>query len=71
MKNALGYEIRNLCPANSALHHAHVEREAQATRPSAKRGQLTTLLGLHLCCRPEPDARWVDHDDADASLKVQ
>ena len=37
------YEV--LCPANSALPHAHVEREAQATRPSAKRGQLTTLLG--------------------------
>ena len=33
------------CPANSALPRAHVERVAQATRPSAKRGQLTTLLG--------------------------
>ena len=48
-----------LCPANSALPHAHVEREAQAARPSSKRGQLTTLLSrLHpaggtvseLCC---------------------
>ena len=29
----------------SFASRTHVEQEAQATRPSAKRGQLTTLLG--------------------------
>ena len=43
--NSLLYEIRSLCPATSALPHANVEREAQATRSSAKRDQLRTLLG--------------------------
>ena len=44
-KNCLLYEIRNSCTANSTLPHAHVEREAQATRSSAKRGQLRPLFG--------------------------
>ena len=43
--NSLLYEIRSLCPATSALPHVNVEREAQATRSSAKRDQLRTLLG--------------------------
>ena len=73
-----------LCRANSALPHAHVEREAQAARSSAKRGQHTTLLGplrqtggtvserCYICRRAAvwPDARWVGHDEADAGLRV-
>ena len=48
MKNCLVYETQGLHPANSALPQAHVEREAQATCPPAKKGQPTTLLGrLH------------------------
>ena len=46
MKRDLLREIRFfLCPASPALTHAHVKREARATRPPAETGELTTLLG--------------------------
>ena len=45
IKNICCMKYDVLCSANSASPHAHVERESQATQPSAKNGKLMTLLG--------------------------